>query len=149
MRFDFIRLLARRISGFALKNAIAFTSRTKEKPRAAGFRESIGGHVGLRRRHVLAAAATAAGACGARGAAEGDLRFTVAPNRAFYLSSLTTPPGSLAVHSPVPVPDGARVTMLGYRGGPLHWSRTGSGITIDVPAAARDAGQYVWVFKVS
>lgn len=84
----------------------------------------------------------------ARGAAEGDLRFTVAANKAFYISSLTAPGSQVTVHAPVPVADGDRISLLGY--GPLHSSRNAAGeLVIDVPAAARDAGRYVWVFRAT
>jgi alpha-L-fucosidase len=85
----------------------------------------------------------------ARGAAHGDLRFTVRPNEAFYISSLTAPASTLTVDMPVPIRAGDRITMLGYRGGPLRWSKSPSGaLVIEVPPAARDAGRYAWVFKV-
>ena len=46
--------------------------------------------------------------------------------------------------------DTDQITMLGYQGGPLHWSRNPTGgITIDVPTAAHDAGSHVWTFKAS
>jgi alpha-L-fucosidase len=86
----------------------------------------------------------------ANGAADGDLRFTIQPNKAFYLHSLTPPGSTVSTGMPVPIRDSDRVTMLGYPGGPLHWNRNPTGgITIEVPAAAREAGSHVWTFKVS
>jgi len=78
----------------------------------------------------------------------GDLRFTVKQNEAFYIHSLTAPSSRLVVEAPVPIRDGDRVTMLGYPA-PLHWTRENGALVIDVPAAARQAGRYTWVFKVS
>jgi alpha-L-fucosidase len=78
-----------------------------------------------------------------------DLRFTVAPNRAFYITDLSQPDGQVVVNSPVPIRSGQRVTLLGYHGAPLHWTQNGQGqLVIDVPAAAQTSGQYAWVFKV-
>ncbi|WP_372344419.1 hypothetical protein [Streptomyces sp. KL116D] len=37
--------------------------------------------------------------------------------------------------------------MLGYPR-PLDWTVKGGAFVIDVPAAARRAGEHVWVFKV-
>jgi alpha-L-fucosidase len=37
--------------------------------------------------------------------------------------------------------------MLGHDR-PLTWTVSGGSLVIDVPEAARKAGQYVWVFKV-
>jgi len=49
----------------------------------------------------------------------------------------------------LPIRDSDQITMLGYQG-PLHWTRNPTGgITIDVPAASREAGRHVWTFKVS
>jgi alpha-L-fucosidase len=86
----------------------------------------------------------------ARGATDGDLRFTIRPDEAFYLHSLTPPGSTVSTGMPVPIRDSDQVTMLGYQGGPLHWARNpAGGITIEVPAAAREAGSHVWTFKVS
>ncbi|OIV35984.1 alpha-L-fucosidase [Mangrovactinospora gilvigrisea] len=79
-----------------------------------------------------------------------DLRFTLRPDRAFYIFSLARPGSSLAVSSPVPIPAGARITLLGWNGPALAWSRGGDGVLrIDVPARAADSGQYAWCFKIS
>jgi alpha-L-fucosidase len=86
----------------------------------------------------------------ADGAVDGDLRFTIRPDEAFYLLSLTKPGSTVSTSMPVPIRDGDIVTMLGHRGGPLPWTHNSTGgITIEVPAAAREAGQYVWTFKVT
>jgi alpha-L-fucosidase len=85
-----------------------------------------------------------------RAAQEGDLRFTVRQNKAFYITSLTQPGDQVTVTSPVPIGAGDKVTLLGYHGGPLHWTKRDDGsLVIDVPKAARSAGQYAWVFKIA
>jgi alpha-L-fucosidase len=85
----------------------------------------------------------------AKGAADGDLRFTVRPNEAFYVTSLTAPGGTVTVSMPVPVRDGDRIRLLGWRGGPLAWHRDTAGrLVVEVPAAARDSGRYAWVFRI-
>ncbi|WP_406315181.1 alpha-L-fucosidase [Streptomyces sp. NBC_00118] len=76
-----------------------------------------------------------------------DLRFTVRPNKAFYIHSLAEPGATLTVEAAVPVRPGDKVTMLGYDR-PLNWRTTGGSFVVDVPAAARAAGEHVWVFKV-
>ncbi|WP_371789990.1 alpha-L-fucosidase [Streptomyces sp. NBC_01471] len=76
-----------------------------------------------------------------------DLRFTVRPGKAFYIHSLVRPGAALTVEAPVPIRSGDRVTMLGYRR-PLTWRTRGDKLVIDVPAGARSAGEYAWVFKV-
>ena len=76
-----------------------------------------------------------------------DLRFTVRQNKAFYIHSLTEPGSTLTVEAPVPIRPGDRVTLLGH-GRPLSWRTTGGKLVVDVPAAARGTGRYVWVFKV-
>ena len=76
-----------------------------------------------------------------------DLRFTVRPNEAFYIHSLTRPGAKLTVEAPVPVRPGDRVTMLGHDR-PLSWTVSKGALVIDVPEPARKAGAHVWVFKV-
>lgn len=78
----------------------------------------------------------------------GDLRFTVKQNEAFYVHSLVAPGSRLVVDAPVPIRAGDRVTLLGYRGN-LHWAVENGSLVIDVPAAARQAGRYTWVFKIA
>ncbi|WP_405987888.1 alpha-L-fucosidase [Streptomyces sp. NBC_00986] len=76
-----------------------------------------------------------------------DLRFTVRPDEAFYIHSLAKPSTKLTVEAPVPIRSGDKVTMLGH-GRPLTWSLSNGALVIDVPEAARNAGQHAWVFKV-
>lgn len=83
-----------------------------------------------------------------RGSQDGTLRFTEQQNRAFYLIDLSRPGSTLVVHAPVPIAQGDKITLLGYNGGPLHWRRSGRGIIVDVPAAARAGGQDAWTFKI-
>jgi alpha-L-fucosidase len=77
-----------------------------------------------------------------------DIRFTVAPNKAFYITSLKRPGDQVVVNAPVPIRAGQRISLLGYDGKPLHWTMEGGTLRIDVPAAAQNSGQYAWVFKV-
>ena len=79
---------------------------------------------------------------------DGDLRFTISPNKAFYITSLVQPSNQIVVNQPVPIQQGNQITMLGYKGGPLHWSQQGGKLIIDVPVAAQQAGQHAWVFKI-
>jgi alpha-L-fucosidase len=76
-----------------------------------------------------------------------DLRFTVRPNEAFYIHSLTRPGAKLTVEAPVPIRPGDKVTLLGHDR-PLTWIVSKGALVIDVPETARKAGQHVWVFKV-
>ncbi|MET7683233.1 alpha-L-fucosidase [Streptomyces sp. NPDC005423] len=76
-----------------------------------------------------------------------DLRFTVRPDEAFYIHSLAEPGATLTVEAPVPVRGGDKVTLLGHDR-PLTWTVKNGALVIDVPRAARQAGRYVWVFKV-
>ncbi|MEV6508356.1 alpha-L-fucosidase [Streptomyces sp. NPDC051642] len=76
-----------------------------------------------------------------------DLRFTVRPDEAFYIHSLAKPNAKLTVEAPIPIRSGDTVTMLGH-GRPLTWTLSNGALVIDVPEAARKAGQHAWVFKV-
>ena len=76
-----------------------------------------------------------------------DLRFTVRPEKAFYIHSLAEPGATLTVEAPVPVAPGDRVTLLGHDR-PLNWRTSGGKFVVDVPAAARRSGRHVWVFKI-
>ncbi|MCD7438242.1 alpha-L-fucosidase [Streptomyces lincolnensis] len=77
-----------------------------------------------------------------------DLRFTIRQNEAFYIHSLARPGAKLTVEAPVPIRSGDKVTMLGHDR-PLTWTVSNGSLVIDVPEAARGAGQHVWVFKVA
>lgn len=77
-----------------------------------------------------------------------DIRFTVRPDQAFYIHSLTQPGARLTIEAPIPIRPGDKVTMLGHDR-PLTWTVSKGALVIDVPAAARKAGRHAWVFKVS
>ncbi len=80
---------------------------------------------------------------------DGNLRFTVAQNKAFYVTSLERPLATLEIHQPIPIADRDTIELLGYHGAALKWHRYGQDILVDVPAAARASGEYAWTFKVT
>jgi alpha-L-fucosidase len=80
---------------------------------------------------------------------DGNLRFTISPNNAFYITSLVQPGNQIIVNEPVPIQAGDTIQLLGYQGGPLQWSQQNGSLVITVPAAAQQSGQYAWVFKVT
>ena len=84
-----------------------------------------------------------------RAAESGDLRFTVKDGEAFYIHALTPPGARLVVEAAVPIRTGSRVTLCGYEG-ELAWSRDEERgeLIVEVPQAARESGEHVWVFKV-
>ena len=84
-----------------------------------------------------------------RGPQDGNLRFTISPNKAFYITSLVKPGSQIVTSKPIPIQAGDKITMLGYNGGPLQWSQQNGKLTINVPAAAQQAGHNAWVFKIA
>ncbi len=83
-----------------------------------------------------------------RASDDGNLRFTVQQNRAFYLIDLMRPQARVEVHQPIPIAAGDRITLLGYNGSALRWHRYGEDIIIDIPPGAGTSGRYAWTFKV-
>ncbi|RZQ60156.1 alpha-L-fucosidase [Amycolatopsis suaedae] len=84
----------------------------------------------------------------ARMAQQGPLRFSVKQNEAFYITSLEPPGSQIVVDAPVPIRDGDRITMLGFPGHSLKWTKQGGKLMIDVPDAARAAGKWAWTFRI-
>jgi alpha-L-fucosidase len=80
---------------------------------------------------------------------DGSLRFTVAPNRAFYVISLARPGAHIVVHAPVPIRGGDKIMQLGWNGGALAWHKANGSLVIDVPQTARRSGYYAWVYKIA
>jgi alpha-L-fucosidase len=64
-----------------------------------------------------------------------NTRFTVGRDGAFYVTTLGWPGKQLRVAAPIPVPDGARLELLGGDGTALTWRREGKGVVIDLPSA--------------
>lgn len=79
---------------------------------------------------------------------DGALRFTIRPNRAFYIISLTRPGNQVVVHEPVPIAPGDPITLLGWKGGALHWTEQNGSLTINVPPAAQQTGADAWTFRI-
>jgi alpha-L-fucosidase len=84
-----------------------------------------------------------------RMAGTGTLRFTLHPNKAFYITSLTPLPGRVVVDAPVPIRPGNRITLLGWHGPVLQWTHSGGRLVITVPPAAQRSGHYAWTFKLT
>jgi alpha-L-fucosidase len=80
---------------------------------------------------------------------DGNLRFTVKPGHAFYITSLVRPGSQILLHQPVPIQPGDTITLLGWNDPPLHWTDQNGRLAIGVPAAAQVSGQYAWVFKIT
>jgi alpha-L-fucosidase len=80
---------------------------------------------------------------------DGDLRFTLRPNGAFYIISLARPAAHVVVHPAVPIAAGDTIALLGWPGGVLHWSHERGYLVIDVPPAARAAGAHAWTFRIT
>jgi alpha-L-fucosidase len=80
---------------------------------------------------------------------DGNLRFTISPNQAFYIISLVQPGNQVVVNQPVPIKAGDSISLLGYSGGTLSWTQQNGSLTINVPQAAQQSGQSAWVFKVT
>jgi alpha-L-fucosidase len=78
---------------------------------------------------------------------DGDLRFTVSPNNAFYVISLVQPGNQVVVNEPVPIQPGDTIHLLGHLGGPLQWSQQNGSLVITVPPAAQQSGQYAGYSK--
>jgi alpha-L-fucosidase len=84
-----------------------------------------------------------------RMAQQGNLRFSVKPNEAFYITALDRPGNQITVDAPIPIRPGDKVTMLGYQGPDLKWTQQNGKLTIDIPEQAKNAGQYAWVLKIA
>jgi alpha-L-fucosidase len=78
----------------------------------------------------------------------GNLRFTISPNKAFYITSLVQPGNQVVVNEPVPIQVGDTIQLLGYAG-TLQWSQQNGSLVITVPAAAQKTGSSAWVFKIT
>ncbi len=63
-----------------------------------------------------------------------NTRFTVGKDGRFYVITIGWPGRQLKIAAPVPVPDGARLTLLGGDGSALPWRRSGQGIVVGLPA---------------
>jgi alpha-L-fucosidase len=83
-----------------------------------------------------------------RAQTSGNLRFTISPNKAFYITSLVQPGNQVVVSEPVPIQTGDTIQLLGYEG-TLQWSQQNGSLVINVPAAAQQTGVSAWVFKVT
>ncbi|HEY5001838.1 MAG TPA: alpha-L-fucosidase [Ktedonobacteraceae bacterium] len=83
-----------------------------------------------------------------RAQASGNLRFTISPNKAFYITSLVRPGNQVVVNEPVPIQSGDTIQLLGYAG-TLQWSQQNGSLVITVPPAAQASGVSAWVFKIT
>jgi alpha-L-fucosidase len=83
-----------------------------------------------------------------RAQASGNLRFTISPNKAFYITSLVRPGNQVVVNEPVPIQSGDTIQLLGYQGN-LQWTQQNGSLVITVPSAAQQTGSSAWVFKIT
>lgn len=80
---------------------------------------------------------------------EGNLRFTLKPNGAFYIIALEWPGERLVVRSPVPIRRSQRIELLGSDAGPLAWRLESGNLIVDLPSSARNTGRFAWVFRIN
>lgn len=83
-----------------------------------------------------------------RQAQENDLRFTLVPNKAFYITALQWPGNEMVIHAPVPIEATSTVSMLGCDCGNLHWKKQNGALVIDMPVKGKDISQDAWVVKI-
>ena len=83
-----------------------------------------------------------------RAQASGNLRFTISPNKAFYITSLVRPGNQVVVNEPVPIQSGDTIQLLGYQGN-LQWTQQNGSLVITIPSAAQQTGSSAWVFKIT
>jgi alpha-L-fucosidase len=80
---------------------------------------------------------------------DGDMRFTLRPNKAFYVTSLTPLASRVVVEAPVPIHSGNHVRLLGWHGPALTWFHQDGRLVILVPPSAQRSGHYAWTFKIA
>jgi alpha-L-fucosidase len=84
-------------------------------------------------------------------ASDGDLRFTVGPAGAFYVTSLVWPGSEMTITAPVPIEDDSVIVLLGSSGEPLPWHRDGANVVVEMPAEGPTAtiSENAFVFRVA
>jgi alpha-L-fucosidase len=83
----------------------------------------------------------------------GQLRFTRGRHGKRYVIALDWPGRELVVTQPAPIADNARIVLLGSDERPLDWHRSGSRLTIKMPAGGNLHGatksRHAYAFRIS
>jgi alpha-L-fucosidase len=79
---------------------------------------------------------------------EGNLRFTVKRNEAFYVIALEWPGEKLIINSPIPIRGGYTVQLLGDGDRQLKWNQRAGKLIISLPPDAQSASRHAWVFRI-
>jgi alpha-L-fucosidase len=84
-------------------------------------------------------------------ATDGDLRFTVGKNGAFYVTSLVWPGTQMKITAAIPITDDSAIVLLGSDGAPLAWHRDGTNIVVDMPSGGETSttSRDAFVFRIT
>ena len=81
------------------------------------------------------------------------MRFTVGKDGKRYVIALSWPGRELVIDQASPISDGARIVLLGGDQRPLDWHRSGSKVTITMPAGGNakraTRSQHAYAFRIS
>jgi alpha-L-fucosidase len=81
------------------------------------------------------------------------LRYTVGKNGKRYVIALAWPGRELVIDQPAPIADNARIVLLGSDDRPLDWKRSGSTVTITMPAGGNaqraTRSKHAFAFRIS
>jgi alpha-L-fucosidase len=79
---------------------------------------------------------------------EGNLRFTLKGNEAFYVIALEWPGTQLVIDSPIPIRKDFSVQLLGDGNRQLEWAQQAGSVIINLPPDAESASRHAWVFRI-
>jgi alpha-L-fucosidase len=83
----------------------------------------------------------------------GAVRYTIGKHGRRYVIALGWPGRELVIDGPAPIPDHAKIVLLGSDGRPLRWRRSGSTVRITMPAGGNlpraTRSRHAFAFRIS